>query len=194
MYAHYIADGQGGTNAMRAGGIWVGLFTAILDALKGAVCVWIAQALFPNELWTHVIMPIMAIIGHNYSIFLAKRDGNGKIKIGGGAGGATTFGGAVGLWPFSGVIILVLSGLLFYFVGYASLTTMSIAFVATVILIIRASMGLSPWIYVLYGILAEVIVVWALRPNIKRLINGTERLHGFRAHHPKQTVNGQSSP
>ena len=38
----------GGTNAMRAAGFWAGLLTAIMDILKGAVAVWIAQALFPE--------------------------------------------------------------------------------------------------------------------------------------------------
>ena len=28
--------------------------------------------------------------------------------------------------------------------------------------------------YVVYGVVAAIAVLWALRPNIKRLINGTE--------------------
>lgn len=184
----------GGTNAMRAGGVWAGLFTGILDALKGATTVWLANAFFPDTHWIHILAPIMAILGHNYSIYMAKRGENGKIKIGGGAGGATTLGGAIGLWPFAGVIILVLGGLVYYFIGYASLTTMSIAFLAIAIFTVRASLGLSPWMYVLYGVLAELIVIWALRPNIKRLLNGTERIHGYRARRLKHAVNEQSSP
>jgi glycerol-3-phosphate acyltransferase PlsY len=42
-------------------------------------------------------------------------------------------------------------------------------------------MGASPWEYVLYGALAEILLIWALRPNIRRLVSGTERLVGFRA-------------
>jgi hypothetical protein len=34
---------------------------------------------------------------------------------------------------------------------------------------------------VIFGIIAEFLLMWALRPNIKRLLNGTERLHGWRA-------------
>lgn len=183
----------GGTNAMRAGGIWVGFFTGVFDVLKGATSVWLADAFFPGVLWLHILAPILAIIGHNYSIFLTRRNGEGKLIIGGGAGGATTLGGAMGLWSFSAVIIIALGGLIFYFIGYASITTMSIALLATVIFIIRASMGLSPWIYVLYGVIAEIIVVWALRPNIKRLMAGTERLHGFRARRSKRTAGEQTT-
>ena len=42
-------------------------------------------------------------------------------------------------------------------------------------------MGKLPWEYVVYGILAEILLAWSLRPNIKRLLNGTERLIGRRA-------------
>jgi hypothetical protein len=37
-----------------------------------------------------------------------------------------------------------------------------------------------------YGILVELILVWSLRPNIRRLLNGTERLIGYRARRKKQ--------
>ena len=66
-------------------------------------------------------------------------------------------------------------------VGYASLTTISIPFIAIIVFSIRAYKGLSPVVYVMYGVLAELILLWALRPNIKRLLNGTERVIGWRA-------------
>jgi glycerol-3-phosphate acyltransferase PlsY len=97
-------------------------------------------------------------------------------------------GGAVGLWPPSLLIILPLAAGIWYGVGYASLTTISIALIAIGIFAVRAYMGLSPWIYVLYGVVAELIVLWALRPNIKRLIGGTERLHGWRARKKAESV------
>src|SRR5690606_28721224 len=91
----------GGTNAMRAAGFGAGLATAMLDILKGAVSVWIAQALTDTS-WAHMLTAITAILGHNYSIFLPERDENGKfIRLRGGAGGAPAVGGAMGLWPAS---------------------------------------------------------------------------------------------
>jgi glycerol-3-phosphate acyltransferase PlsY len=57
-----------------------------------------------------------------------------------------------------------------------------------IIFIIRAIMGLSPWAYVIYGALALLVLVWALRPNIKRLIAGTERVVGLRAKWLKKKV------
>ncbi len=50
-----------------------------------------------------------------------------------------------------------------------------------VIFAVRAWLVGSPWQYIIYGLLAEVLLVWALRPNIKRLLAGNERLHGWRA-------------
>jgi len=89
----------GGTNAMRAAGFWAGLLTALMDILKGAVAVWIARAAFPQNDLLHVLAPIAAILGHNYSIFLAERDANGRfVRLRGGAGGAPSVGGAMGLW------------------------------------------------------------------------------------------------
>ena len=168
----------GGTNVMRAAGFWSGLTTGILDILKAACTVWLARA-FGVGVWAEVLAPIAAIIGHNYSIFLITNE-DGKIHFGGGAGGAASVGGAMGLWAPSILIIFPIGFVIFFAVGYASVTTMSVALIATVIFAVRAWMGLSPWQYILYGILAEFLLVWALRPNIKRLLAGEERLHGWR--------------
>jgi len=166
----------GGTNAMRAAGFWAGFFTAMLDILKGAGAVWLATWLTPNH-WVHVVAPLAAILGHNYSVFLPERDENGKIfRLGGGAGGAPSVGGAMGLWPGSILIILPLGMLTFFSLGIASVTTMAVAFFAIVIFAVRASQGLMPWMDVWYGIGAEILLIWALRPNIKKLFEGNERV------------------
>jgi len=175
----------GGTNAMRAGGFWAGILTAILDILKAASAVWIAQALIPGSYLVQVLAPVAAIIGHNYSIFILKRNEEGRIVgLKGGAGGAASVGGAFGLWSPSILIIFPLGALVFFTLGIASVTTMSVAFFAIIIFVIRSALGLSPWITVLYGILAELLLLWALRPNLKRLFAGEERivkqsLHGW---------------
>lgn len=171
----------GGTNAFRAAGIWAGVGTALLDGLKGAVAVWLAKALFPADPWVHVLAGLGAILGHNYSIFIIERNEQGRLRLRGGAGGAPTVGAAFALWPASILIILPLGALIFYFIGYASITTMSVPFLAALIFACRAWNGSSPWEYVWFGVLAELILIWALQPNIRRLLDGTERIHGFRA-------------
>lgn len=171
----------GGTNAMRAAGFWAGLGTAIIDMLKSTAAVWLVQFLFPDNPWLHIMAPLAAVIGHNYSIFLIRMNQDGRLDLGGGAGGAPTVGGALGLWPPSILLIIPLGALIFYFIGYASVTTMSVALITTLIFAYRAWTGASPWQYVLYGVLAEVLLLWSLRPNIERLVNGTERVVGYRA-------------
>jgi acyl phosphate:glycerol-3-phosphate acyltransferase len=170
----------GGTNAMRAAGFWAGLSTALLDVLKGAAAVWLARAAGSGA-WIEVLAPLAAILGHNYSVFLAERDGNGRLRLRGGAGGAPFVGGALGLWAPSVLIIVPLAVLVFFGIGYASVTTMSVALIAAVIFAVRFWAVGAPWEYILYGLLAELLLIWALRPNIRRLLNGTERLVGWRA-------------
>jgi len=60
-------------------------------------------------------------------------------------------------------------------------TTLSVGVISTLIFAYRAWIGVSPWQYALYGLIAEVILIWGLRPNIRRLISGNERLVGLRA-------------
>jgi len=166
----------GGTNAMRAAGFWAGFATAMLDILKGAGSVWVARWLSPDHQWLHVAAPLCAILGHNYSIFLAERDSNGKFRLRGGAGGAPSVGGSMGIWPGSILIILPLGMLTFFTIGIASITTMAVALFAIIVFAIRASQGLMPWVYVWYGVGAEIMLVWALRPNLKKLLEGNERI------------------
>ena len=174
----------GGTNALRAAGLGAGLLTALMDILKGATVVWLAQVLIPSVHLVHVLSPVMAILGHNYSIFLPKRDEQGRmIGLRGGAGGAPSVGGTLGLWGPSIFIIVPLGALVFFTLGIASVTTMSVAFFTIIIFAVRAWMGLGPWVDVLYGVLAEILLIWALRPNLKRLFAGEERI-------VRQSLNG----
>ncbi|MDD5370764.1 MAG: glycerol-3-phosphate acyltransferase [Anaerolineaceae bacterium] len=171
----------GGTNAMRAAGIVAGIGTAIFDFLKGAAAVWLARWAMPEIGWMPYIAPVIAIIGHNYSVFLLEYSRKTGWRMRGGAGGATCVGGSFGLWPPSLLIIVPMAAAIWYGIGYASVTTMSIALLSLIIFAYRAALGLSPWAYVIYSGMALVLLAWSLRPNIRRLINGTERLHGWRA-------------
>jgi glycerol-3-phosphate acyltransferase PlsY len=165
----------GGTNVIRAAGVWAGLITAGMDVLKGAVAVLIAQAVTTNDL-IHVLAPVAAIIGHNYSIFLLSRDETGKLRFHGGAGGATALGGAIGLCPPIFPLIIGAGLILWFTTGIASLTTIAIGVITIIFFTVRAYLGLQPPIDILYGVLSTSILVWALRPNLKRLVRGEERV------------------
>jgi len=172
---------SGGTNAARAAGWPIGLSTGIMDVVKSAGTVALARLLAPGNEWLAALAPVMAIIGHNYSIFLLNKDEDGKLKLGGGAGGATVLGGAMGLWAPSVFFMLPVGVLVYYFVGYASITTLSASAMAIIIFALRAALLGQAWQYVVFGLLATLLVTWALRPNLKRLRAGNERLHGYRA-------------
>ncbi|MCL4531074.1 MAG: glycerol-3-phosphate acyltransferase [Chloroflexi bacterium] len=174
-----IASGRtGGTNVMRAAGCWAGLATALFDILKGAGAVWVARAV-TNNIWIEVLAPIAAVLGHNYSIFLAEHNVNGKIRLRGGAGGATAAGGAIGL-QWSVLFGLPIPIFMFFGVGYASLTTLSISLTAILLFTVLYLLGRAPWQYIIYGGATLLILLWALRPNIRALIEGRERFHGWR--------------
>jgi len=174
----------GGTNAMRAAGFWAGLLTALMDISKGILAVWVGRTLLPDIHLMHVLAPVASIIGHNYSIFVPERNEKGRIvRLRGGAGGAPALGGAIGLWGPSIFIIFPLGALVFFTLGIASITTMSVAFFTTVLFGIRAWLGLMPWADVAYGLLAQFLLIWALRPNIHKLFSGKERI-------VRQSLNG----
>ena len=176
-----IASGRtGGTNAMRAAGLSAGILTAILDILKSASAVWLAQAITAN-VWMHILAPIAAILGHNYSFFMIERGPEGRVRLRGGAGGSTAGGGALGLWPPAALILVPLGLLIWYLIGYASVTTLSIGLMVIIIFGVRAALGLGPWQYIIFGLVAEILLIWTLRPNIQRLVAGTERRHGLPA-------------
>lgn len=169
----------GGTNAVRAAGFGAGLLTVILDILKGAASVWLARALVPNEIIFHVLAPIAAILGHNYSLFLINRDADGKLRFHGGAGGAPALGGAMGLWPWMFPIVVAAGAIVWFTLGIASVTTIIIGLVVTIVFAIQILQGYQNPLYIWYGIIAELLLLWALRPNIKKLFAGQERVVKF---------------
>ena len=169
----------GGTNAVRAAGFGAGLFTAILDVLKGAASVWLAQTFLPGNYLFHILAPLAAILGHNYSLFLIKRDERGKLRFSGGAGGAPALGGAAGLWFPVLPIVVVVGALIWFTLGMASVTTMAIGLIVLIVFAIRAGLGLLEPVTILYGVIAELLLLWALRPNIKKLLTGKERVVKF---------------
>jgi glycerol-3-phosphate acyltransferase PlsY len=173
-----IGSGRtGGTNAIRAAGPIVGLLTGIGDVGKGAVAVWGAgwlatQLNLNSSALAQVLAGLMAVVGHNYSVFLSWK---------GGAGTGPNVGVAAGFWFPALFILLPLVPILLVATGYASVTSLTIAGLVPVLFAVRALVSKAPWEYAVYGIAAGTLVVWALRPNISRLKAGKERLVGPRA-------------
>lgn len=169
----------GGTNAYRAGGVGVGLLTGASDILKGFAAIWLTRVILHNALgeewlpWALATAAVGAVVGHNWSIFLKWR---------GGAGTSPNLGWATALWwPFLPIGLVVMAGVMIG-VGMASVVSLIMAAILPVIFIIRYLAGTdTTTAYMVGGALTAAVVVWALRPNIKRLIEGTERVVGPRA-------------
>jgi len=182
----------GGTNVMRAAGLFAGLLTAAGDTAKGILAGLIAVSIMPDSLWIKIIAVVLAVVGQIFSIFLVEKGQDGRLKFRGGAGGSTTLGGAIALVPYSWMIILPLIVLVYLGIGYASVTTISIAFFSLILFGYRAAAGIGPWEFVFYGASTLIIVLYALRPNLKRLAEGTERAVGLRALFEKKFKQNQS--
>ncbi len=177
----------GGTNVMRAAGYPAGIITVILDIVKGMAATWITLAFFPQgHPWLQVFAALLAIVGHNYSIFLIEKTENGQWRLRGGAGGSTCLGGAIGIYPYALLFILPFALVAFFVIGYASVTTLAVSVGSIIIFAYMAVNGSMPWAYVFYGIGSLALLLWALRPNMVRLMNGTERLVGLRAYLKKK--------
>ncbi len=166
----------GGTNAMRAAGPLVGGLTAVGDVLKGAAAIWIARAVFgplmPADLlpWAEVVVGVSAIIGHNWSIFLGWA---------GGAGTGPNVGWAAAVWwPIALIGGVVVVGVILL-TGMASVASLSMAALIPITFVVLYFMGvISTPAYIVGGIVSALVVTWALRPNIQRLLRGEERVVG----------------
>jgi glycerol-3-phosphate acyltransferase PlsY len=174
----------GGTNAMRAAGWSVGILTGVGDLLKATLAVVLARWIGGGNEWLAAGAGLMAILGHNYSVFLVERQ-DGSLKFRGGAGGAPTVGATLAIWPAAGLVGLVLGLGVLFGTGFASLGTLTSGLVAAVMLTWRAVTGLGSWADAFFGIGALTLLTIALLPNLRRLLDGSERAISLKARRPE---------
>ncbi|MGC9393668.1 MAG: glycerol-3-phosphate acyltransferase [Anaerolineae bacterium] len=72
----------GGTNVARVAGRWAGLLTAVCDILLGVLAVW-SVGLFTEDPWAATAAGVMAIVGHDWSIFIGFDGGIGLADLAG---------------------------------------------------------------------------------------------------------------
>ena len=151
----------GATNALRVLGWKIGLPVLLLDVLKGYLPVLLAQRLALSPWWV-VGAGLLAILGHTYSPFLGFRGGKGV---------ATSLGVLIGLSPLIAVITLAAFILVIAITRYVSLGSLIGAVTEAICFLALPGLPLS---YRLLGLLAAFFVILRHRPNIKRLLDGTE--------------------
>ena len=178
----------GSTNATRVLGKKLGFLVGFCDSFKGILVVFLLMGLSKANVWTSPIdysyYGLAGILGHCYSVFL---------DFSGGKAVATTYGVAYLLNPVLGLTVNLgwLFGLLV--TGYVSVGSCLFAVLLVIGGVILYFFGIqSPvnfWEYLIGSVNLERIIVFAVIciliiikhiPNIKRLINGTEK--GFKKH------------
>jgi glycerol-3-phosphate acyltransferase PlsY len=149
----------GTTNVFRVLGKRAGVAVMISDILKGYVPAAIAAALF--DPWVAIFIAAAPVLGHIYSIFLKGRGGKGI---------ATGAGAVLALVPLAFVICFATWLLLIAVTRYVSVASLTAAFLVPVLTI---AFG-EPLPYKIAGILVALLVWWAHRGNIARLLAGEE--------------------
>ncbi|HET9201378.1 MAG TPA: glycerol-3-phosphate 1-O-acyltransferase PlsY [Dehalococcoidia bacterium] len=164
----------GFTNTMRSLGLKRSLVVLVGDILKGAFPVVLARVLVDGEA-AQVAAGVGAVVGHIWPVWLGFR---------GGAGVATGVGAALAMNPF-----VVLAAAIVFVLCVALVRIMSVASLAgTVALAVAFALftlaDLSPWVYVIFAVVAGGLIWWRHRSNIQRLLAGTEPRIGQRVGPP----------
>ena len=164
----------GSTNAARVLGPKLGVFTLILDILKGALPTYLGIVLGADLLTRMtgidkldiIVIGMAAILGHTFSLFL---------KFKGGKAVATTLGVFLVLVPYAILILLVVFFVIFGLTKYVSLASI----VSAVALPITVYLTTRHIPLTVLGIIIGLLVIIRHKENIKRLINGTESKLSF---------------
>lgn len=151
----------GATNVTRVAGVGYGLLALMGDVAKGAVAAWLTGFLHV-PLW----LSGLAVVGHNWSLFL---------RFTGGKGVATTVGLLlIFSWPtlLATVAIWVVTVLLTRYIAIGSM----VALVLTPGVLYLFQAQANAVSFELTGLFAVLglITVWQHRSNIRRILKGEE--------------------
>ncbi|MEA1975110.1 MAG: glycerol-3-phosphate 1-O-acyltransferase PlsY [Bacillota bacterium] len=155
----------GATNAYRVLGTKIGIMVLMVDILKGSIPVLVARVLGLTEIY-FVIVGIVVILGHTFSVFL---------NFQGGKGVATSTGVFFVLIPKVMMILVILFIGIVYFSRYISLA--SIISAGMMPILVLAIYGSKQKIIFLFSVLIGSYVIYKHKTNIHRLINGNENLY-----------------
>ncbi len=161
----YGSGRTGGTNVLRAAGKGAALLTVLSDVLKGVVAILLARVLVGAD-GVVVVAGLAAVLGHNRSIFLGFH---------GGAGSMTNAGVVLVLAPHVVPVMAAAAFVAALLSRTASLSSIAAAVAMVVALVISFFLSFTPIAHVVYGVLACVLILFELRPNIERLLSGSER-------------------
>jgi acyl phosphate:glycerol-3-phosphate acyltransferase len=156
----------GATNVYRVLGWRYAIPVAVVDIAKGAVPVTLFAGWAHGPAWMPVALGVAAVLGHMYSPYVAFRGGKGV---------ATAGGMFIALAPLAVAVAVPVWALMLWLTGFVSLS--SLVAVATFPVWVRLTLPAAP--FTLWAsIVLAVLIVFAHRANIRRLLAGTEnRFH-----------------
>lgn len=161
------SGGTGATNVSRRAGKAAGVLTLLLDALKGAAAVLIAQSV-SGSVWIKAVAAIAVIVGHIFPVWLGFRGGKGVAT-------------GVGVFLVLAPIALLCAGVVFvsivFFTRYVSLGSITAALLIPLFVWLQ-SVFVEPVAdrrpLLTAAIIGALLIVFAHRGNIGRLARGTE--------------------
>ena len=150
----------GATNAWRTLGKGPGFLIFLLDFLKGAVSVYLAEVLTGIP-FAMILAGVLAIVGHSCSLFLHFKGGKGV---------ATGLGVITMLMPLPSLIVFLVWLIIVMITKYVSLGS---CIAAALVPVLAYAWG-YPMPYTAFGVLAAAFIIIRHKSNIVRLMNGTE--------------------
>lgn len=165
----YGSGRTGGTNVLRSAGRLAASVTIGFDLLKGVAAVLLARFFVGTEA-AAALAGVAAVIGHDWSVFIGFK---------GGAGTGTSMGGYFVLAPVPTIAVGIFSAIIgFGLLRYASVTSILICCLMSPALLIAVLFFDEPPEHLAYALAVAAIVLFSHRPNIRRLLRGTERRIG----------------
>lgn len=172
------SGGTGATNVSRRAGKAAGVFTLVLDLLKGMLAIIVTRVLIgeggPTIDWVTAAAAVAAIVGHIFPVWLGFRGGKGV---------ATGVGVFLMLAPTAVVCAAVVFVAIVSITKYVSLG--SIAGAAIIPLFVWMDMVfIRPitelWPLLVATVVGAMLIIFAHRGNIRRLVEGTEPKFRFK--------------
>jgi glycerol-3-phosphate acyltransferase PlsY len=77
--------------------------------------------------------------------------------------------------PYVAVAVAVIGMIAIGISRMASIGSITVALVMSLALVVSAALRVTPWAYVLFGVVGAVLTIWALRPNVRRILTRQER-------------------
>src|SRR5690242_14137553 len=168
------SGGTGATNVSRRAGVAAGLLTLVLDAAKGAFAVLVAGVALShyratiNVRWVVAAAAVAVIAGHIFPVWL---------KFRGGKGVATAVGAFFMVAPFALLCASLVFVLVVGLTRYVSLGSLTAA------VLIPFFLWLQKWLIqptadirapLTAAVVGALLIVFAHRGNIRRLVSGAE--------------------